>query len=66
LAQCPELTMVNFPKKQILEANKIYNNNKISDRYYDILNEVFEYTKKHLTTKQSAQYVLDVLYKLNS
>lgn len=66
LAQCPELTMTNFPKKQILEANKIYFSNKIDEKYFDILDEVFEYTKKHLTTKQSAQYVLDVLYKLNS
>jgi len=61
LLYCPELTMNNFPKKQILEANQIFENFKINERYYELLDEVFNYTVKKLTTKESAKYIIDTL-----
>lgn len=64
LKDCPSQTMFNFPKKQILEGNSIFENGKINDRYYELLNEVFEHTKTHLTTKASAKYLIDTLQKL--
>lgn len=64
LSDCPENTMKNFPKKEVLEANSIFDSNNITDRYYELLNYVFEYTKKHLTTKESAKYIIDTLQKL--
>lgn len=64
LNNCPTETMKNFPKTQVLESNLLYDQNIINDRYYELLNEVFEYTKKNLTTVVSARYVLDTLKKL--
>lgn len=64
LHACPSETMKNFPKSQVLEGNELYNQNKINDRYYELLNEVFQYTKTHLTTVESAKYVLDTLKKV--
>lgn len=64
LVECPSNTMKNFPKKEILEANSIFDNGNITDRYYELLNQVFEYTKNSLTTKESAKYLIDTLQKL--
>lgn len=58
---CPEMTMTNFPKQQILKAKNI---NQISNEYWDLLNEVFEHTKTHLTTISAAKYILNTLLKL--
>jgi len=55
--------MFNFPKNEILEANGIFNSGTVNDRYYELLNEVFEHTKKHLTTIASAKYLIDTLQK---
>lgn len=64
LSNCPELTMANFPKEQILEANKIFETSKINDRYFEILNFLYEYTKNKLTTKESAKYIINTLNSL--
>lgn len=64
LHACPNETMKNFPKKQVLEGNQIFNENKLNDRYYELLDDIFEYTKKNLTTIESAKYVLNTLKQL--
>ena len=61
LAHCPQQTMANFPKKDILEGNSLFDANDVGDRYYELLDSVFEHTKKHLTTSASAKYVIDTL-----
>lgn len=58
LEDCPELTMTNFPKKQVLKAKQIH---QINDEYWDTLNEIFNYTKTHLTTECAAKYILDTI-----
>ena len=65
LKHCPTMTMVNFPKDDILKSNNLIENGFDNDLYYDILNRVFEYTKENLTTEISSKYVLDNLIKLN-
>jgi hypothetical protein len=64
LEHCPTKTMKNFPKTLVREGTSIYDKNQITDRYYEILNQVFDYTKKELTTVVSAKYVLDTLKSL--
>jgi hypothetical protein len=58
LEECPNLTLTNLPKGLLLEAKKLANNFE-EQKYFDILNELFNYTKQHLTTKQLAQHVLN-------
>ena len=58
LKDCPTNTLAFFPKELILESNTLVNNFDIG-RYFSILDEVFEYTKKHLSTKAVAQYLID-------
>ena len=64
LQNCPVQTMFNFPKKEILEGNAIFESETINDRYYELLNIVFEHTKTYLTTKASAKYLIDTLQKI--
>lgn len=65
LKNCPEQTMFNFPKKDILLSNSLYENNFNLDIYMDTLDRLFEYTKNKLTTYQSAKYIIDCLINLN-
>jgi hypothetical protein len=58
LDECPQYTLINLPKELLLEARELANNFE-EQKYFDILNELFEYTKNNLTTKQLAQYVLN-------
>jgi len=58
LEECPSKILTNLPKKLLLEAKELANNFE-EQKYFSILNELFEYTKQHLTTKQLAQYVLN-------
>jgi len=58
LEDCPKNTLVNFPKELLLEGRELANNFD-EQKYFSILNELFDYTKNHLTTKQLAQYVLN-------
>jgi hypothetical protein len=58
LEDCPKQTLTNLPKELLLEAKELANNFE-EQKYFIILNELFEYTKKYLITKQLAQYVLN-------
>jgi hypothetical protein len=58
LEECPKETLANFPKELLLEAKELTNNFN-ENRYFTILNEVFDYTKKNLTTKSLAEYILN-------
>jgi len=58
LESCPKQTLTNLPKDLLLEARYLAENFE-EQSYSIILNELFEYTKNHLTTKQLAKYVLE-------
>jgi hypothetical protein len=58
LEDCPKQTLTNLPKELLLEAKELANNFE-EQKYFIILNELFNYTKQHLTTQQLAQYVLN-------
>jgi hypothetical protein len=58
LHDCPKNTLTNLPKELLLEARELTNNFD-EQKYFSILNELFEYTKSHLTTKELAKYVLE-------
>ena len=58
LKDCPPETLFNFPKDLILESNNLVDNFDTKE-YFSILGEVFEHTKKHLTTKAVAQYLIN-------
>jgi len=57
LEDCPPDTLAKFPKKLLLEARELANNFD-EQKYYNILDQVFEHTKQHLTTKSLAEYVI--------
>lgn len=60
LPMCPPETMVDFPRQHVLRSMKLFDKNKFeSTEYFDILDEVFEYTKAHLTTKRTAEKLLE-------
>lgn len=58
LYECLKNTLTNYPKELLLEARELASNFDES-KYFSILNELFEYTKSHLTTKELAKYVLE-------
>ena len=57
LEDCPKDTLSSFPKGLLLEAKELANNFD-EQKYYVILDKVFEHTKQHLTTKSLAKYIL--------
>ena len=58
LEDCPIDTLSSFPKELLLEAKELANNFD-EQKYYIILDKVFEHTKQHLTTKSLAKYVIE-------
>jgi hypothetical protein len=58
LEDCPKDTLSNLPKDLLLEAKSLAESFE-EQKYFIILNEVFEHTKKHLTTKALAEYILN-------
>ena len=52
------LSDISNPKDVLLEARELAEN-FVTPKYFIILNELFEYTKSHLTTKELAKYVLE-------
>jgi hypothetical protein len=58
LENCPKDILTNFPKELLLEARELAYNFD-NQKYFSILDELFEYTKSHLTTKKLAKYVLE-------
>jgi hypothetical protein len=57
LEDCPEDTLANLPKVLLLEGRYLAENFD-KEKYFNILNEVFNYTKENLTTKNIASYIL--------
>ena len=57
LESCPKQTLTNLPKELLIEARELSSNFDIQ-KYNIILNELFDYTRKNLTTKKLAEYVL--------
>jgi hypothetical protein len=57
LEDCPKNTLANLPKELLLEARNITNNFE-EQNYFNILDELFKYTKNNLTTKQLANYII--------
>jgi hypothetical protein len=66
---CPPKTMHLYPKELIREAMHLpgVSNGRIDHakfdkkRYFKILDELLEYTRKHLTCRAIAQYMLDTI-----
>jgi len=54
---CPKQTLTNLPKKLLIEARDL-SFNFDEQKYNVVLNELFNYTIKNLTTKKLAEYVL--------
>jgi hypothetical protein len=57
LENCPKNTLANLPKELLLEGRELANNFD-SQKYFIILDEIFNYTKENLTTKNIANYIL--------
>jgi len=58
LEDCPKDTLSSFPKGLLLEAKELASNFN-QEKYYTLLDKVFEHTKQHLTTKSLAKYILN-------
>jgi len=58
LENCPKQILTNLPKELLLEARELAKNFE-EQKYFIILNKLFEYTKNKLTTKQLANHVLN-------
>jgi hypothetical protein len=57
LENCPKNTLANLPKELLLEGRELANNFD-TQKYFLILDELFDYTKNNLTTKNIANYIL--------
>lgn len=57
LEDCPTDTLSNMPKQLLLDAKQLTEEFD-EDVFFSILDEVFNYTKKHLTTKSLAEYLI--------
>ncbi len=70
LEKCDTDTMPFFPKELILEAMHLegvaypnIDHDKFNkEKYFEILNQLLEHTRKYLTAKNLAQYVLDTIH----
>jgi hypothetical protein len=60
LEDCPQDTLANLPKDLLLEGKKLAENFDNS-KYFTILDEVFDYTAKNLTTENIANYIISKL-----
>ncbi len=59
LDDCPPQTMLNFPKNEIKECNALLNQNLLSnENYFEKATYFLEYTRRNLTTKELAKYIL--------
>lgn len=66
LLNCPSKTMTSFPKKDIMELNKMYESFYVDwdlDNWNYYCNKMLRFTKNHLTTERLAE---EVLNKINS
>jgi hypothetical protein len=60
LEDCPKNTLANLPKELLLQGRELANNFE-EQEYFRILDEVFEYTKNNLTTKNIAKYIINFI-----
>ena len=60
LEDCPKNTLANLPKELLLEGRKLAENFD-EQKYFSILDEVFNYTTNNLTTKNIANYIISKL-----
>lgn len=58
LQNCPQNTLTNLPKELLVECESIIDNFD-QHKYDSVNNELFNFTKQYLTTKQLANYVLE-------
>jgi len=58
LENCPKNTLTNLPKELLIEARELIENFN-ENKYFDILNELFIFTKNNLTTEKLAKHVLN-------
>lgn len=64
LEECPAYTMMNLPKQTIIDINKKFLSNTMTNsEYNDALNFLFNYTKTNLTTTAIVRNILDYLIK---
>lgn len=68
LADCPQYTMFNYPKKQTLSLIEKYGSLEFSEimrtsssELYEELDDLLQYTRANLTNEASADYVLSTL-----
>ena len=66
LENLPLKTMVNFPKELVIHLNKKYYHKSLEEIYkepssivYNDLDGLLQYTKEHLTTEETANYLLE-------
>jgi hypothetical protein len=62
LENCPKNTLANLPKELLLEGRELAFNFD-EQKYFNILDELFNYTKNNLTTKYLAKYVIEKAYQ---
>jgi hypothetical protein len=58
LEDCPKNTLANLPKELLLEGRELANNFD-EQKYFHILDELFNYTKNNLTTQNIANYIIN-------
>ena len=59
IANCPVNTMLNFPKNIIRETNRLYETKQYNETSYNYFAKyLLDYTRKYLTTKELAVYIL--------
>ena len=57
LEDCPKNTLSLLPKELLIEGRELTKDFN-TEKYYRILDELFDYTKHNLTTKNVAKYIL--------
>jgi hypothetical protein len=60
IEDCPKNTLANLPKELLLEGRELTKNFD-EQKYFSILDEIFNYTKNNLTTKNIANYIISKL-----
>jgi hypothetical protein len=58
IEQCPEKCLYNFPKDLLIEAKQMCEDFKSESEYDVLMNKIYEYWEKNLTTKQIAKYII--------
>jgi hypothetical protein len=57
LEDCPVDTLNNMPKQLLLDAKQLTENFD-EGIFFNILDQVYDHTQKHLTTKALAEYLI--------